>query len=75
LLLHTSLTNRATALLVLQDGRQRNSYLIQVVFRDFLGTEMKMYCVAIAQVEWCHRKEGKGEDSRERRAWPCWREL
>jgi len=41
----------ATAVLVLQDGRQRNSHPIQVVFRDFLGTEMKMYHVAIARVE------------------------
>jgi len=41
----------ATAVLILQDGRQRNSHLIQVVFRHFLGTEMKMYRVAIAQVE------------------------
>jgi len=40
-----------TALLVLQDGRQRNSHPIQVGFRDFLGTEMKIYRVAIAQVE------------------------
>jgi len=41
----------ATAVLVLQVGRQRNSHFIQVVFHDFLGTEMKMYRVAIAQVE------------------------
>jgi len=40
------------------DGRQRNSHPIQVVFRDFLGTEMKMYRVAIAQAEWRHRWEG-----------------
>jgi len=40
-----------TAVLVLQDGRQRNCQLIQVVFRDFLGTERKMYCVAITQME------------------------
>jgi len=31
----------ATAVLVLQDGRQRNSDPIQVVFRDIRGTEMK----------------------------------
>jgi hypothetical protein len=41
----------ATAVLVLQGGRQRNSHPIRVVFRDFLGTEMKMYRVAIAQME------------------------
>jgi len=41
----------ATAVLVLQDGRQRNSDPTQVVFRDILGTEMKMYRVAIAQVD------------------------
>jgi len=41
----------ATAVLVLQDGRQRNSHPIQVVFRDFRGTEMKMYRVAIVHVE------------------------
>ena len=40
----------ATAVLVLQDGRQRNSDAIEVVFRDILGTEMKMYGAAIAQV-------------------------
>jgi hypothetical protein len=34
-----------------QDGRQRNSDPIHVVFRNILGTEMKMYGVAIAQVE------------------------
>ena len=33
----------ATAVLVLQNGRQRNSDPIQVVFCDILGTEMKMY--------------------------------
>jgi len=31
----------ATAVLVLQVGRQRNSDPIQVVFRDIRGTEMK----------------------------------
>ena len=41
----------ATAVLVLQDGRQRNSHPIQVVFRDFRGTEMRMYRVAIVRVE------------------------
>ena len=41
----------ATAVLVLQDGRQRNSHPIQVAFRDFRGTEMKMYRVAIVRVE------------------------
>jgi len=46
----------ATAVLVLQDGRQRNSHSIQVLFRDFLGTQKNMYRVAIAQVEWRHRK-------------------
>jgi hypothetical protein len=44
-------TTGTTAVLLLQDGRQRNSHPIQVVFRDFLGTEMKMYRVAIAQME------------------------
>jgi len=39
-----------TAALVLQDSRQRNSHLIQLYFRDYLVTEMKMYRVAIAQV-------------------------
>ena len=41
----------ATAVLVLQDGRQRNSHPIQVVFHDFRGTEMNMYRVAIVHVE------------------------
>ena len=41
----------ATAVLVLQDGRQRNCHAIKVVFRDVLGTEMKMCRVATAQVE------------------------
>jgi len=41
-----NVTMGATAVLVLQDGRP-----IQVVLRDFLGTEMRMYCLAIAQVE------------------------
>ena len=45
------ITGGATAVLVLQDGRQRNSHPIQVVFRDFRGTEMKMYRVAIVRVE------------------------
>jgi 6-phosphogluconate dehydrogenase len=36
---------------VLQDGCQRNSHKIQVVFRDFLGTEMKTYLVVIVWVE------------------------
>jgi len=40
-----------TAVLVLQDGRQHNSQPTQVVFRDFLGTERKMYRVASAQME------------------------
>ena len=44
--------------MVLQDGRQRNS---QLYFRDFLVTEMKMYCVAIAQVV-SSRQKGEGED-------------
>jgi hypothetical protein len=46
------LVNRGvTVVLVLLDGRQRNSQLMQVVFRDFLGTEMKMYREAIAQLD------------------------
>ena len=58
----------ATAVLVLKDGRQRNSDAIEVVFRDILGTEMKMYGAAIAQVGWRHEKEGvtAGRDGRDR---------
>jgi hypothetical protein len=45
----------------MQGGRQRNTNPIQLFFRNFLVTEMMMYCVAIAQVV-CHRKEGDCED-------------
>jgi len=46
----------------------------QVVFRDFRGTEMKMYRVAIVPVEWRHGKgltKAGGREGRDRVGGNC----